>query len=757
MKWISLQSAKPSQRLADPNPPIWRWGGIGSSYGRVIDSVRIRAETCLGAAILATGLLASTGAQADIRKAQEAYKRQDYAGVMAACRETAGRGEPNCQNELGNLYRYGWGVPVNHPEALRWYRAAADQQQSWARVNLGHMLRLGQGTQADPAQAMQLFEAAARQGNTSAFNAIGDLHANGQGVPTNRVKACEYFEQAAQKGDGWGMVNQAHCLRDGVGGKPRNYPAAFALAQKAAQAGNPGGMVLMGMHLRVGQGTEANPEQAEQWFLRSLENTAHMPWVTQPAHEGLGMLYYLPKPAGLGPDLDKAKTQFEKAAELGSAVGLSGLGAVYRLGAPSTPQDFAKALDYYQRALRRSQSASPYVGIGSMFLNGQGVPADPEKARGYFAKAMQLGSGEGRFHLARLYENGRGVTKDLGVAKWYMQDALRLSSSLHPNSRKAAETFMARNEAVAVREPGPLQALTIDATTPVLTVSAAGAVASTTPPAAPSSTAAAGPATMAPAAILAAPAPTATAAAGSPAAMAARPHAANRKALVIGNDRYRYVDQLKTAVSDARSMSRALELMGYRVWSHFDVDERQFKQALRDFKLQLEGGDEALLFFAGHGVQIAGANYLLPIDIRNDSEEQVRDESIQLQRVLDDLHEKKARFSLAIIDACRNNPFTGKGRSIGGRGLAPTTAATGQMILFSAGSGQQALDRLGDSDKHPNGVFTRVFLQEMQKPGVPVDRVLRTVRSEVVRLARSIGHEQTPALYDQAVGEFYFR
>ena len=260
-----------------------------------------------------------------------------------------------------------------------------------------------------------------------------------------------------------------------------------------------------------------------------------------------------------------------------------------------------------------------------------------------------------------------------------------------------------------------------------------------------------------PATPAAAPLAVVSVAAGTSPLQAVRPPAAHRKALVIGNDQYRHVDRLNTAAADARAMSRALELMGYRVWSHFDVDERQFKQALRDFKLQLEGGDEALLFFAGHGVQIAGANYLLPIDIRNDSEEQVRDESIQLQRVLDDLNEKKARFSLAIIDACRNNPFTGKGRSIGGRGLAPTTAATGQMILFSAGSGQQALDRLGDADRNPNGVFTRVFLQEMQKPGIPVDRVLRNVRSEVVRLARSIGHEQTPALYDQAVGEFYFR
>ena len=125
--------------------------------------------------------------------------------------------------------------------------------------------------------------------------------------------------------------------------------------------------------------------------------------------------------------------------------------------------------------------------------------------------------------------------------------------------------------------------------------------------------------------------------------------------------------------------------------------------------------------------------------------------------MLDDLTERKAKFSLAIIDACRDNPFKTAGRDLGGRGLSPTSAATGQMVIFSAGTGQQALDTLGPKDKNKNGLFTRVFLQEMQKPGVSIDRVVRNVRTEVVGLAKSVGHEQVPAIYDQVVGDFYFR
>lgn len=233
---------------------------------------------------------------------------------------------------------------------------------------------------------------------------------------------------------------------------------------------------------------------------------------------------------------------------------------------------------------------------------------------------------------------------------------------------------------------------------------------------------------------------------------------ANRKALVIGNDSYQKVSPLVNAREDAKVLAESLNSLGYKVTLKLDVTEKQFKSELRSFKNQVQPGDEVALFYAGHGVQIASTNYLLPIDIGGQSEEEVKDEAVSLQRLLDDMNEKGAKFTLAMIDACRDNPFKGSGRSVaGGRGLAPTTAATGQMIVFSAGSGQQALDKLGPSDRSKNGLFTRVFVKEMQKPGVTVDRVVRNVRSEVVSLAKSVGHDQVPAIYDQVVGEFYFK
>lgn len=234
---------------------------------------------------------------------------------------------------------------------------------------------------------------------------------------------------------------------------------------------------------------------------------------------------------------------------------------------------------------------------------------------------------------------------------------------------------------------------------------------------------------------------------------------AKRVALVIGNDHYRSVTPLKNAVADARSMAKALEQAGFAVTLKSDADLGTMKQAVRQFKAKLSGGDEAVFFYSGHGVQLGAANYLLPVDITSDNEEQVKDDAIPLQRLLDDLQDQKVKFALAIIDACRDNPFKGAGkRSIGNtRGLAATSAANGQMVIFSAGAGQQALDKLGNTDRDENGVFTRVFLQEMQKPGVEVHQVLRSVRSRVVQMAKSINHDQMPALYDQVEGDFYFQ
>ncbi len=235
-----------------------------------------------------------------------------------------------------------------------------------------------------------------------------------------------------------------------------------------------------------------------------------------------------------------------------------------------------------------------------------------------------------------------------------------------------------------------------------------------------------------------------------------RPNGNARKALIFGNNAYKTVSPLENAVADARAMAKKLELLGYSVTAEFDASRSKMLSTLRNFTYSVQGGDEVVFFYAGHGVELEGRNYLLPTDIYGEDPRQVQDDAIELQRVLSDMSDSRAKFTLAVIDACRDNPFKGTGRAIGGRGLAPTTAATGQMVIFSAGTGQQALDRLGERDNDPNGLFTRIFMQEMAQPNVPIDRVVKKVRQRVVQMAESVGHQQVPAIYDQVVGDFFF-
>ena len=230
-----------------------------------------------------------------------------------------------------------------------------------------------------------------------------------------------------------------------------------------------------------------------------------------------------------------------------------------------------------------------------------------------------------------------------------------------------------------------------------------------------------------------------------------------RKALVIGNDSYKSVAKLNNAREDAKSITNSLTELGYDVTLRTDVTEKQMKESLRIFKSQVNPGDEVAIYYAGHGVQIGSTNYLLPIDIGADSEDAIRDEAIPLQRLLDDMSEKYAKFTLVMLDACRDNPFKLRGRAIGGgRGLAPTNAATGQMVIFSAGTGQQALDKLGPDDKDRNGLFTRVLLGQIKKIDLTIDKIMKNVRVEVAQIAKSVGHDQVPAIYDQVLGDFFF-
>ncbi len=233
----------------------------------------------------------------------------------------------------------------------------------------------------------------------------------------------------------------------------------------------------------------------------------------------------------------------------------------------------------------------------------------------------------------------------------------------------------------------------------------------------------------------------------------------NRVAFVVGNNDYQSVPRLRNAVTDATAIATTLRNLGFTVTLITNASERQFAKSFDAWLSTIGRKSESVFFFAGHGVQVDGKNYLLSTDAVYGEDQGLPESTPSLQALMERWARRGPRFSIAIVDACRDNPFPARTRSLTGamtRSLEPTSAGSGQVILYSAGSGQTALDNLGPGDTVVNSVFTRALLKHMPNPSYSVDQVLRQTRMEVIDMARRAGYEQTPALYDESTGEFFF-
>jgi hypothetical protein len=241
-------------------------------------------------------------------------------------------------------------------------------------------------------------------------------------------------------------------------------------------------------------------------------------------------------------------------------------------------------------------------------------------------------------------------------------------------------------------------------------------------------------------------------------AFAAPAQAAKRVALVIGNNDYRNVPKLQKAVNDARTMGDTLKQLGFSVMVAENQTRAAFSQTLLAFDKAVEPGDTAFFFYAGHGFEIAGQNFLLPTDVpaaTEGQEELVRDASILADRVIERLQNKKARTAILVFDACRNNPFERAGtRAVaGGGGLAPMTQLPeGVFSVFSAGPRQTALS---NNDDNPNSVFTRTFARELTQPGANLVQVAQRTRRLVSEAAETVRHKQIPVYFDQMVDDVF--
>ncbi len=222
--------------------------------------------------------------------------------------------------------------------------------------------------------------------------------------------------------------------------------------------------------------------------------------------------------------------------------------------------------------------------------------------------------------------------------------------------------------------------------------------------------------------------------------------AERRVALVIGNAAYPGAGALKNPANDARDIAARLKRLGFEVIVRTDVRQKEMLRSLTEFGDKVQAGTEALFFYAGHGMQVRGKNYLIPIDAEIRSESSVSSEAVDVDQLLDKL--SPARLSLVILDACRNNPFERRFRG-GGQGLAQINAPTGTLIAYATAPGKVAADGEGR-----NGLYTAELLAAMDLPGIKIEDVFKRVRGNVVRKSNEA---QTPWESSSLTGDFYFR
>ena len=236
------------------------------------------------------------------------------------------------------------------------------------------------------------------------------------------------------------------------------------------------------------------------------------------------------------------------------------------------------------------------------------------------------------------------------------------------------------------------------------------------------------------------------------AALGLAPLAAREKfALVIGNAAYTTISRLRNPVNDANDMAAALESLGWTVEKVLDGDRARMENAAVRLKARLSGARDSygLLFYAGHGVQSNGENYLIPVDANIPAESYLRDQTVPLRAILGDLNNAGNALNVIIIDACRDNPFAWSGsRSVASRGLsAVSVQPTDSIVVYATGAGSVASDGTGR-----NGLFTAHLLRHIKTPGISVDDLFKRTGADV---REASAKKQIPAVYSQFFGTAY--
>jgi uncharacterized protein len=337
----------------------------------------------------------------------------DHVEAVKWVRKAAEQGFARAQHDLGLMYEFGTGVERSNEKAAEWYLKAAEQGYARAQFWLGYMYEYGTGVEQSYEKAAEWVQKAAEQGYADAQYNLGDRYRDGRGVEESFEKAAEWVQKAADQG----LAVAQNCLgfmyQNGTGVE-QSYEKAVEWYRKAAEQGDVIAQCNLGFMYQNGTGIEQSYEKAVEWYLKAADQGYAS------AQYNLGEMYYYG--TGVEQSYEKAAGWYLKVAERGDDCAQCNLGYMYEKG-HGVEQSYEKAVEWYLKAAEQGDDCAQ-CNLGYMYEKGHGVEQSYEKAVEWYLKAAEQGFACAQCNLGCMYENGRGVEQSFEKAReWYEKAA----------------------------------------------------------------------------------------------------------------------------------------------------------------------------------------------------------------------------------------------------------------------------------------------------------------------------------------------
>src|SRR5450631_283269 len=534
---------------------------------------------------------------------------------------------------------------ISDEETVRLLKRDADQGNANAQGRLGYFYETGRGGLAkDDREAARLYRLAADQGNASARNNLGGLYRDGRGGLTKDDReALRLFKLAADQGNAYGQLNLGLFNRDGRGGLSKDDREAARLFKLAADQAQADARVNLGYFYETGHGGLAKDDREAVRLYRLAADQGNAT-----AQSNLGV-FYRDGRGGLAKDDREAARLYRLAADQGNASARVNLGYFYEKGRGDLAQDDREAARLYKLAADQGSAAGQnYLGV--LYRDGRGgLTKDEREAARLFKLASDQNYAYGQQNLGIFYRDGRGgLTMDDREAARLLKLAADQGNA---NARTALNQITQQtSQEVAAAPNAPLKQEAVEP----------GSAPAANLPSVPE----------------------------------------RRVALVIGNSAYQTVGGLPNTTNDARAIAEVLKADGFTsVRIILDMTRASMIASLNDFQREADTSDWAVVYYAGHGMEVSGANYLVPIDAKLGDDRDIQDEAVSVDRILSAVENAK-KLRLVMLDACRDNPFLKRmHRSIAtrsiSRGLAAIEPMGATLIVFAAKDGETAEDGTG--------------------------------------------------------------